>query len=315
MRKTKQIAQANSLTHARYTMTPSEKNLMYVLMSKLGKSDPIDKDYTITVKELEEMTGEKMNYQQAKEVSKLIMSRHILLDGKEDEEFRRVSFIDSFEYSKGTITVTIPRKMRPLFFELKSHFTEITLADALGLKGVHSKRFYEFFCSWVQKGVYKTTVGDLKASLGLGDKYPRWGDFEKRVILPSLKEVNEKTPMTVSVAMRRKGRTPHYLSFRITGNVPVQVKPKASGQGFADWQIERMSVALDEKQQSTVRHHGKNAFRDLKDNGNPVKNSGLFWAEFAEGFCKAHYKIELGLLKTEKRYFNFDWAVYKPTKK
>ena len=43
--------------------------------------------------------------------------------------------------------------------------------------------------------------------LNIGNKYPLFYDFKKRVIDPAIKEINEKTPMQISYEQKKKGKT------------------------------------------------------------------------------------------------------------
>ena len=59
-----------------------------------------------------------------------------------------------------------------------------------------------------------------------------------------------------------------------------------------------------------MRYWAKLAYTDFQESTG-IKNTGVFWASFAEWFAKEHYKIELGIY-TGKTYFNFDSSIYKP---
>ena len=52
------LRQHNAITEARYHMSALEKNIVYVLMSKISDRDEVGKQYVISLEELEKRVGD-----------------------------------------------------------------------------------------------------------------------------------------------------------------------------------------------------------------------------------------------------------------
>ena len=87
-------------------------------------------------------------------------------------------------------------------------FTQYLLSQTAKLNSVYSVRLYELLVQW--KSVGKTPVFDLdmfRGQLGVNkDEYIRISNFKIRVLDSAVKEINEKTDLTVSYTQQKKGR-------------------------------------------------------------------------------------------------------------
>ena len=52
-----------------------------------------------------------------------------------------------------------------------------------------AKKLYNLLQRHASKGWLIVRVDDLRATLGMGRKYPRYSDFRRKVLQPSLKEL------------------------------------------------------------------------------------------------------------------------------
>lgn len=80
-------------------------------------------------------------------------------------------------------------------------FTPVVFKNIVSLKSKHAKILYMYFRSF-KDGIPQNkgtsyTIEHLKSLLGLDGKYSRWTDLRRNVLLPALKEINEKTDIHV----------------------------------------------------------------------------------------------------------------------
>ncbi|WP_338149466.1 replication initiation protein [Xenorhabdus bovienii] len=66
-------------------------------------------------------------------------------------------------------------------------------------------------------------VEDFRSMLGLEDKYLKFSELNKFVIKPAIKELNEKSNLTVNVDMIKKGRTIVSLHFQFKENKQIKI--------------------------------------------------------------------------------------------
>lgn len=104
----------------------------------------------------------------------------------------------------------------PLITRLEKQFTSYELEQVKGLSTGYAIRLYELLIAWRSSG--KTPIIELsefRERLGvLESEYHRMHDFKKRVLEPSLKQINENTDITVKEEQHKRGRNIIGFSFR-----------------------------------------------------------------------------------------------------
>ena len=96
-------------------------------------------------------------------------------------------------------------------------FTQYMLSQTANLNSVYSVRLYELLIQWKTAG--KTPVFELslfRGQMGLNDdEYKIMGNFKLRVLDLAVKEINEKTDLTVSYTQEKKGRVIYGFKFTV----------------------------------------------------------------------------------------------------
>ena len=207
---TRNISQHNVITSSRHHHTALQSNILALLAAKVSV-EPEKRTHDISVKELMKLSGRKVSHADVSELSKELRKITYNVkwgDVKEtefetifsskknrlDDDFVSIGPINHAEYFgvEGKLVLDVSDKMKPFFINLTKNMTIYSLQAYLGLRGAYSKRFYLFFCMFRKTGIFKKSLENLKKMLGLDDKYPAYKEFKRRVILPSLKEINEE---------------------------------------------------------------------------------------------------------------------------
>ena len=101
---------------------------------------------------------------------------------------------------------------------IEQFFTKYTLEQTSQLKSLYAVRLYELLIQW--REALKTPLFELeifREQLGLGvDDYKRMSDFKRRVLDASVKEINDKTDITVSYKQEKKGTVITGFKFKIS---------------------------------------------------------------------------------------------------
>jgi plasmid replication initiation protein len=208
MKKDITLFQDNAITRASYEMSALEKDILLMIISQVNHKDS-NIPYFIKAQEIIERKGERIKFEDFQKAGKMLVSRtfETMLD---ERRLLQSSFISSAIYhkGKGMIEVRVDPNVVPLYSDLKKNFTTIQLNAALSLNSKYAKRMYELVSS-VKNFInpYMTiTVEELKKRLGVSlytegvlknDTYPNFAHFEKRVLIPSLSEM-EKTDVRFS---------------------------------------------------------------------------------------------------------------------
>jgi plasmid replication initiation protein len=222
--------QSNFITSARYEMSAMEKNIIYMVMSQIKKSDIPNRLYIVSAVELMANTGTNILYEDLKKATSKLRERK--LDGiLPNGNYLETSFIASAEYitGKGLIEIELSQKVLPFYLDLKEQFTTFQLDVALSLNSIYSKRMYEILSMYknMKDKSFKISVKEFKERLFLinpktgKDKYPTYTKLETNVIKPAEKEINGGTDIffnykAIEGAKQGKGRKPiTHLEFSI----------------------------------------------------------------------------------------------------
>jgi plasmid replication initiation protein len=89
---------------------------------------------------------------------------------------------------------------------LHQQFTSYELKQISQLSTAYAIRFYELLVQFIKTGERYISLEKLRALLELNDQYPRFFDLKKRIIQPSITEINIKTNLRVEWDAVKKGR-------------------------------------------------------------------------------------------------------------
>ncbi|GAB3901072.1 replication initiation protein [Spirosoma agri] len=229
--KTEILFQANALTNAYYDMSALQKNILYMVQSQIKKDDPDDKRYIIRVKDIMTVTETVNPYKSLQLATEGMMQKimNIPVNGK----LLQVAPFSSvlYDYGKGTMTFKIDSDLRPFLFNLENGlFTTFGKEPAMNLPGKYSKRIYEMLSSWKKAGLMKISILELKTRLRLYDpvteieQYEDWRDFNKRVLIPAVKEINHESDLHVEYFTQREGKRIAHLKWLIKTKETVVVE-------------------------------------------------------------------------------------------
>lgn len=206
MEKVIEIWQDNALTVARYEMTETEKNLLYMVVASVKKEDPPTMKYQVSVKEMAEVTGSKgLMLEAYKQATRKLLTR-VFETTLPDGDLLQATFISSARYKKGTgiIEIGLSDEVRPFYVQLHSKYTKVQLAAAISLNSTYAKRIYELLCMFknMKDKTFRRNLMDLKMMLSIvdsktgKDSYPDWTKFQKNVLDVAMKEINGHTDIT-----------------------------------------------------------------------------------------------------------------------
>lgn len=129
-----------------------------------------------------------------------------------------VRWVTAIKYnpSRATVTLRFGIEVIPLISRLEREFTSYEFQQITMLNTAYAVRIYEILKQW--QAVGKTPLirlSELKESLGIVDEYSRVELFKRRVLTPSLKQINEHTDITVDYEQVKEGAKIAGLKFTI----------------------------------------------------------------------------------------------------
>ena len=124
----------------------------------------------------------------------------------------RIFYVDDL----ALLEITFAPDVVPLVTRLEEHFTSYQAKQVAHLTSKYATRLYELLIAWREVGkVPQIEISEFRNRLGLlDDEYTAMHNFKKRVLEPSIQQINEHTDITVTYEQHKRGRTISGFSFR-----------------------------------------------------------------------------------------------------
>ena len=204
------VVKANDLIRrTRYSLTTQQQKIILFALSKIKPDDDVHTEYTFDINELANACGMKIRdggsyYDRIKEDLRQLARpewvRMTIDNGKVAD--RMISWINSdAEILPGdsTVTISFNKDLQPYLFDLKEKYTQYRLQNVLVFRGKYAIRLYEIMRSYATQRAIdnnKETEIDIPLeelrSLLNTDAYDRWVDFNRFILKPAVKEINER---------------------------------------------------------------------------------------------------------------------------
>ena len=125
----------------------------------------------------------------------------------------RIFYVDDL----ALLEITFAPDVVPLVTRLEEHFTSYQAKQVAHLTSKYATRLYELLIAWREVGkVPQMEISEFRNRLGLlDDEYTAMHNFKKRVLEPSIQQINEHTDITVAYEQHKKGRLISGFSFRL----------------------------------------------------------------------------------------------------
>jgi plasmid replication initiation protein len=206
MSKVLEIWQDNVLTVARYEMSETEKNLLYMVVAQVKPGDSELKKYQVSVNEMAEINhSTRLKMDAYRQATRKLMTR-VFETTLPNGDFLQASFITSALYKKGTdiIEIGLSTEVRPFYVDLNQRYTKIQLEAAISLNSAYAKRIYEILCMFknMKNKTFQRNLIELKTMLGIinpktgKDSYPNWTIFKGKILDVAAREINGHTDIT-----------------------------------------------------------------------------------------------------------------------
>ena len=261
------IYQHNAITSGRYDYSACMLDILFMILSGLETGK---REYLISVKEIELITGRIWNYQQLRISTEMIGSRMFEIETADSYEqlwlFSKVKYIKG----NGIFEIKINEEALPYFFDLKNNFTSMQLKSVLNCSSKYAKRFYALACQWRSVGKKRFEISELKKILGLINKkgeeqFTEITAFKKFVLEIAKKQINENTDIQFDYELMKKGRAYHWITihmntqkFRqleINFEKPLEMQKfagKLRSYGFTEEQASIISEKVKESEFDTL---------------------------------------------------------------
>lgn len=211
------VTKSNALIQASYKLSLNEQRLVLACVAQLDGRKPLPKDnvFTLSASDFSETYGVPLDqaYEALNEASSSLYERDIkVFDGKVKERFRWIYHV-KYHDGEGKVTIGFSPTISPYLTMLNKQFTSYQIRRVASLSSAYSIRLFEILSQYKNTGLFIVKLDAFKAWLELEDKYPRFFDLCRRIIDPAVKELQEKSSLTIEWRAIKKGRSVDRLEF------------------------------------------------------------------------------------------------------
>lgn len=271
------VVKDNALINASYNLELVEQRLILLSIIEAratGKGITSNDKLTITASSYMNNFNTNRNtaYQALKDACNNLFERQFSFveqtaNGEKVVRTRWVSRVAYVENSASVELIFAP-DVAPLISLLEKNFTSYELEQVADLSSKYAVRLYEIIIAW--KFVGKTpmfAVDELRARLGiLANEYTGLRNLKARVIDFALKQINEKTDISVSYEQHKQGRKIVGFTFLITQK---SEKGNTSGRKTDEHTLDLFDNLTDLERQ-TIRQRIDEHINRLEQQGETV---------------------------------------------
>ncbi|XTR39274.1 replication initiation protein (plasmid) [Paraclostridium tenue] len=212
----------NLLVKTKYELTLAENRLYNLILYKFQKEGQVLK-CTLSQKEIKEVVkfNDKTTIKGIGELLDNLSIKKIWIEEKKSNglsKWHKYNLLNGCTYDEEFKTFEI--EATGFIYELikkkfsNGGYTPNNLNIFLTLGNYYAQRLYELLRLWSNsKTTINYSVDELKSLLMVEEKYPLYGDFKRRVIVPAIKNLNESKAFEVDFKEIKVGRKVESIDF------------------------------------------------------------------------------------------------------
>jgi plasmid replication initiation protein len=215
-RRTTTVVQHNTLVETPTTTTLLEARIFCLMLRTIRKGDTEVPTAVIPLEELFTTFGGHQH--QLLEAAMLrMMSATLRIPEPNEEDVHLVSLCDSMRYDSATkmLIATFGKAVTPYLVNLAGNFALADVDELLAIKSNSSQRLYWLMRAWQFKSPHTISVEQLKELTAASDHYKEYSDFRRKVLKPSVAELNELSFDITYTERRQRGRAVTDITFNI----------------------------------------------------------------------------------------------------
>lgn len=289
------VVKDNALINASYNLELVEQRLILLSIIEAratGKGITPNDKLTITASSYMNNFNTDRNaaYKALKEACNNLFERQFSFIEKtaKGDKVVRTRWVSQVAYleNEAMVELIFSPAVAPLITLLEKNFTSYELEQVAELNSKYSVRLYEIIVAWRSKG--KTpmlTIGELRNRLGvLDDEYTELKNLKARVIDFAVKQINEKTDITISYEQHKQGR-------KIVGFTFSFQQQQNSAQQDRDNKTIDLFDGLTDLERQAVQKQVSEYIKQMEDKGETV--TSLYRANITKKAVREQWGVEV----------------------
>lgn len=199
---TSKATQSNKLIEASYRMSVPAKRVFLMMLGHVHpKMHTLPDRIKINAADYASKTGisRAQAYRDIKNGSKELMRTIVTM--KKTKTTAECVVVQGHEYHEGEgwVEASFSKWIAPYIHQLSRDYTTLKIDEAIQFSRLYTVRLYELLMQFEKTGERRISVDNLRRVYQIEEhKYPRFSDFRKWVLEPSLAEIQEKTDWIVA---------------------------------------------------------------------------------------------------------------------
>ena len=227
------VVKKNELvSKASYRMNHHEQLLFISALSEMNSKDHISdkKMYKIILSKIanEADISPKSFYSSAKKAVQKLKRREVSIP-QENGKIIVTNFIQSYEYhdGDGEISIQFSNQILPYISHIRDSFVAYKLKQVAKFKSSYSVRIYELLIQRLDvSNIRKLELNELRELFKLSQSYNTYGNIKKKIINPSVIDINAYSDINIVYKEIREGRKVIALEFHIEALEPRPITKK-----------------------------------------------------------------------------------------
>lgn len=222
------VKQSHKLNMASFKLSSLAMDIIYVMISQLTKEDKDFKIYEVSIRDLENKLGKRVDPRYLKKAVKDVMSNPIGIKSP-DGSFCYIAWVSLFKFDAGTrnISFRFDSELKPLLLEVKKNFVLSQLKEISSLQSEYAKRIYNILKQWENHSTFKIKVYNLQDMLQVPKSLLTYSNFKLKVLKVAMDQINKNTSLNVSYKEEKVGRKVDGLVFVIKKK-EVEIKDEST---------------------------------------------------------------------------------------
>ena len=228
----KTVRKANALIQkSRFDLSMQQQKILLYLISQITPNDEDFKEYEFNIQEFCKVCGidEKngKNYKDLKKAIQEIRNKSIWVTMPNGVD-SLLAWVEKarIDSGSGIVQIRLDDDMKPFLLQLKQNYTQYELIFTLRFKSKYTIRLYELIKSIhfheLEEYQREYQVNELRQLLD-AEIYTQYKDLKRRVLLSSVREINEYSDKVVTMEEVKTGRFVTSVVFTIKTKPTLEV--------------------------------------------------------------------------------------------
>ncbi len=228
----KLIVQHKRFINARFDMNMNQLRIFIYMLLQIKKDDTNFRRIRIPCQMLHG-SQRKVHYEEIREAADELSKKAIeivSITSKGRKKWEKINLMSYCSYTEreGHILASFNSEAAPYLLNLSENFKGVEYERWSNIKSYYSYRFFWLLAQFEDTGYFEVTLKDLKEMLYIEDKYSRYYDFKRKIIVPVQKDLEQNSFPFTFKEVKDATRSVVKLKFYFGKLVPATKEPVVS---------------------------------------------------------------------------------------